>query len=254
MSFFGLRTPRSINTRRGRSVKTLTTGFLKGAARVEDFPSSPFPEVAFIGRSNVGKSSLLNFIVLDRSAAKVSSTPGKTQQINFFPVESKWMFVDVPGFGYAKVAREERERWQKMVWDYLLKREQLRLVCVLVDSRHDPQPVDLQAIELLENNNRRYVIVLTKTDKISEADINDRMRQINDLVQHCRMCAGVIPFSVKSKQGRDQVLGTIKTHLQTQNKAVIAATSSVTRDTTPTEPVNAAEPDVSTNTAFEDDI
>ncbi len=193
-------------------MKALLSGFLKGAASVADFPASPFPEIAFIGRSNVGKSSLLNFLVLDRSMAKVSATPGKTQQINFFPVESKWMFVDVPGFGYAKVSREERDRWNALVWEYLLKREQLCLVCVLVDSRHDPQPIDLHAIEQLENHARPYVIVLTKVDKISEREQSERKEQIENLVSNCSMCAGVLLFSVKSKIGRDYVLGTIKTH------------------------------------------
>ncbi len=200
-------------------MKALTTGFLKGAASAADFPASPFPEIAFIGRSNVGKSSLLNTLVLDRSTARVSSTPGKTQQINFFPVDNKWMFVDVPGFGYAKVSREERERWQKLVWEYLLQREQLRLVCVLVDSRHDPQPVDLDAIERLEMAGREYCIILTKVDKISEGLREARLKQVQDLVHACQHCRAVLQFSVPLKFGRDHVLGTIKTTLQKPKSA-----------------------------------
>jgi len=190
--------------------QTLRAGFLKGAAATADFPVSPFPEVAFVGRSNVGKSSLLNFVVRDRTMAKVSSTPGKTQQINFFPVESKWMFVDVPGFGYAKVSREEREKWSALVWDYLLHREQLALVCVLVDSRHDPQPIDLQCIELLEHNRRPYVIVLTKVDKIKESHRAERLQQMEHLVSECAHCRGIILFSTVEKMGRDHVIGAVK--------------------------------------------
>lgn len=190
--------------------QTLKAGFLKGAASKADFPDSPFPEIAFVGRSNVGKSSLLNFVVRDRSMAKVSATPGKTQQINFFPVESKWMFVDVPGFGYAKVSRDEREKWSALVWDYLLHREQLALVCVLVDSRHDPQPIDLQCIEMLELNARPYIIVLTKADKIKEAHREDRLRQIEHLISQCSYCKGIVLFSTVEKLGRDHVIGAVK--------------------------------------------
>ncbi len=142
--------------------------------------------------------------------AKVSSTPGKTRQINFFPVESRWMFVDVPGFGYAKVSREERERWHGLVWDYLLNREQLKLVCVLVDSRHDPQPVDLQCIETLELNSKPYLILLTKTDKISVKMAAERLEQIEQLVSQCTYCQGVIPFSVPHRIGRENIIGAFK--------------------------------------------
>lgn len=190
--------------------QTLKAGFLKGAAATADFPESPFPEIAFVGRSNVGKSSLLNFVVRDRAMAKVSATPGKTQQINFFPVESKWMFVDVPGFGYAKVSRDEREKWSALVWEYLLHREQLALVCVLVDSRHDPQPIDLQCIEMLELNQRPYIIVLTKIDKIKEAHRKERAEQIGHLVSQCAFCRGVVLFSTVEKLGRDHVIGAVK--------------------------------------------
>ncbi|MFM7774650.1 MAG: ribosome biogenesis GTP-binding protein YihA/YsxC [Candidatus Kapaibacterium sp.] len=190
--------------------QTLKAGFLKGAAAKADFPDSPFPEIAFVGRSNVGKSSLLNFVVRDRSMAKVSATPGKTQQINFFPVESKWMFVDVPGFGYAKVSREEREKWSALVWEYLLHREQLALVCVLVDSRHDPQPIDLQCIEMLEHHGRPYIIVLTKVDKIKASERTEREEQIKHLVSRCSYCRGVVLFSTVEKLGRDHVIGAIK--------------------------------------------
>ena len=129
---------------------------------------------------------------------------------SFFPVESKWMFVDVPGFGYAKSSKEDREKWSVLVWEYLLHRQQLALVCVLVDSRHDPQPIDLKNIELLELNRKPYVIVLTKADKIKEKERAERLEQIEHLVSQCSYCQGIILFSTIEKLGRENVIGAIK--------------------------------------------
>lgn len=191
-------------------MKQLLAGFLIGAVKEEDFPPTQFPEVAFVGRSNVGKSSLLNSIVLQKNLAHVSSTPGKTQQINFYPVESKWMFVDLPGYGYAKAAREEREKWMKLNMAYLLHRQQLKLVCILVDSRHDPMPSDLELIELMEYHAKDYVIILTKMDKLKPAMRKEREEQLRGLVQQCKHCTDVLPFSVVEKTGRIELFGMIK--------------------------------------------
>lgn len=191
-------------------MKHIHAGFLIGATKKEDFPVSSFPEIAFIGRSNVGKSSLLNSLVLDSKLAKVSQTPGKTQQINFFPINSKWMFVDLPGFGYAKVSREEREKWNKLNHDFLLEREQLRMTCILVDSRHDPQPLDLSTIEMMENAGRKYVVILTKTDKLKQTQVEERLEQVKGLLQFCTHCVDVILYSTVSKVGRNELWGIIK--------------------------------------------
>ncbi|MBL7998101.1 MAG: YihA family ribosome biogenesis GTP-binding protein [Candidatus Kapabacteria bacterium] len=191
-------------------MKQLKAAFWRGAVSMETLPEHPFPEIAFVGRSNVGKSSLLNSLVLLKNLAHVSQTPGKTQQINFYPIESKWMFVDLPGYGYAKVSREEREKWQNFNNSFLLKSPQLALVCILVDSRHDPMPSDLALIELMENAQRPYVVVLTKTDKLKPTVMNERHEQLKQLVQYCNFCVDVLPYSVEVRRGRDELWGVIK--------------------------------------------
>lgn len=188
----------------------LEAEFILGATATEHFPPSPMPEVAFIGRSNVGKSSLLNSLVRRKNLAHVSSTPGKTQQINFFSVNETWMFVDLPGFGYAKVAQTERERWKKLIMAYLTEREQLQLVCLLVDSRHDPMPQDLALIEELEFAGRRFVIIVTKKDKISDKHVEERCEQLKELTKFCQGCVEILPYSSVTNETRHNLLAIIK--------------------------------------------
>lgn len=184
--------------------------FLIGATKEQQFPDSPLPEVAFIGRSNVGKSSLLNSIVSRKNLAHISSTPGKTQQINFFGIEQRWIFADLPGFGYAVISREKRNEWSQFNYTYLEKRPQLALVCVLIDSRHDPMDSDLSLIEWLENQGRKFVIVLTKCDKISPRLREERKAQVAEVVKYCDFCIDVLPYSSLKGEGRDQLWGIIK--------------------------------------------
>lgn len=193
--------------------RPLNADFIKGAVDVEGFPVYDIPEAAFSGRSNVGKSTLLNSIVLNKKLAKTSSTPGKTQQINFFRVEDKWSFADLPGFGYAKISKTEREKWAKLNYDYLLQRENLQLVCVLIDSRHDPMPQDLALIELLENSERRYLIVLTKSDKLKPSQVKQRHEQLLHLVSKCSYVVDVLPYSSETGLGRHELLGVLKREL-----------------------------------------
>ncbi len=188
----------------------LQAEFLLGATSPEHFPSSSLPEVAFVGRSNVGKSSLLNSLVRRKNLAHVSSTPGKTQQINFFDVQHIWIFADLPGFGFAKISKEERLRWKRLAEAYLSNRKQLRLVCLLIDSRHDPSPLDLAMIEDLEAYSRRYVIVLTKKDKISQTAVNERTKQLQDVTQFCNGCVEVLPYSSLTSDTRPQLLAILK--------------------------------------------
>ncbi len=140
--------------------------FLLSAARWDDLPAEPRPEVAFVGRSNVGKSSLLNALIGRRALAKVSGTPGKTRTFNYYEAAAgRFFLVDVPGFGYAKVAQTERDRWARLIGRYALERESLRLLLHLVDSRHPPTALDRAVFESVHAD--RYAVVLTKADKLS---------------------------------------------------------------------------------------
>ena len=132
---------------------------------VNKCPETFMPEYALIGRSNVGKSSLINYICNHKGLAKVSGTPGKTQTINYFVINHTWHLVDLPGYGYARRSQSEREKWTKMIENYLLKRKQLQYVFILIDSRIPPQQSDLNFIYFLGENNLPFIIVFTKADK-----------------------------------------------------------------------------------------
>lgn len=134
-------------------------------------PDTELPEYAFIGRSNVGKSSLINMLTGIKGLAKTSAQPGKTQLINHFLIDDKWYLVDLPGYGYARTAKTSREKWQKMIADYILKRKQLANVFVLVDSRIPPQNIDLEFIRFLGQNGVPLSIVFTKIDKQKQREI-----------------------------------------------------------------------------------
>ena len=194
-------------------MKQLNAEFVKSTEKVEQFPRLNLPETAFVGRSNVGKSSLLNSIVLRKNLAHISSTPGKTQQINFFIVENKWTFADLPGFGYAKVSKDKRDDFVKMNFAYLEKREELKIVCVLIDSRHDPMETDMALIEWLENHQRNYVIILTKSDKIKPSQLLKRKEQLQNLVSQCSFCTDVVAYSVINFTGRNELIGILKKYL-----------------------------------------
>lgn len=143
--------------------------FIKSAVKPQDFPPADKPEVAVVGRSNVGKSSLINAI-FKKSVAKVSATPGKTRLINFFSFSDQLYFVDLPGYGFASVSKSERLNWQKMIEGYLLNRENLKLVIMLVDSRYPPTQLDFLMKEWLESYDIPYIIVATKADKLNQSE------------------------------------------------------------------------------------
>lgn len=138
--------------------------------RVEKCPAPDKPEYAFIGRSNVGKSSLINRLTGRKNLAKTSGRPGKTQLINHFIIDGTWYLTDLPGYGYAKVSKSAREKFQKLIEDYILKRENLVNLFVLIDSRHDPQQIDLEFMEWLGECGIPFSMVFTKTDKLKSAN------------------------------------------------------------------------------------
>ena len=186
--------------------------FITSAAAREHFPETMFPEIAFVGRSNVGKSSLLNSLVGRKKLAHTSSTPGKTRLINFYRINQKFHFVDLPGYGYAKVSKTEREAWRKTIEDYLLYREQLRLVVSLVDIRHDPTRLDRDLIEWLDALQRSFIIVLTKSDKVKKSAIASRLEQVNQEFGHYPNFLEVLPYSIKEQSSRVHTLNAIANH------------------------------------------
>lgn len=191
-------------------MKIQNAQFLIGSNNVSKIPKYNFSEIAFTGRSNVGKSSLINTIVHRKKLAKVSSTPGKTKQINLFLVDESYILADLPGFGYAAVSKTERQSWKQMIYSYFSEREELKLICCLVDSRHEPLDSDLALIEWLENNNKNYIIILTKVDKINEKQISERKEQFENFVQYCKHCVEVLPFSSVSGVGRKELHAIMK--------------------------------------------
>lgn len=152
-------------------MKINTAEFVISNSDVKKCPTEPIPEYAFIGRSNVGKSSLINMLTNNKSLAKTSSKPGKTQLINHFKINSNWFLVDLPGYGYAKVSKSTKATFQKFITEYFEKREQLVSAFVLVDIRHEAQKIDLEFINYLGENGIPFSIIFTKADKISRGTI-----------------------------------------------------------------------------------
>jgi GTP-binding protein len=149
----------------GRLLFAQESTFLLGVARLEQLPDDSLPEIAFAGRSNVGKSSLLNALTGRKSLARTSNTPGRTQQLNFFNLGSRLTLVDMPGYGFAKAPKAEVTAWTRLIQDYLKGRVGLRRLCLLIDARHGLKPVDLEIMDLMENSAVVFQVVLTKCDK-----------------------------------------------------------------------------------------
>lgn len=178
--------------------------FVKSALRPGDYPKDGRPEFAFVGRSNVGKSSLLNALLGRKGLAKTSSTPGKTQTINFFDVNGALYFVDLPGYGYAKVPLKVKENWGRVLTAYLRERDELRLVVLLVDARHEPTERDLDMLELLDRAEAPTLIVATKIDKVKRGQRKQRLEAIRrrlDLDED----ALILPFSAVTREGQKEL-------------------------------------------------
>ena len=161
-------------------MKIHTAEFLLSASTARQLPAATLPEIAFAGRSNVGKSTLINSLLNRKKLVKTSATPGKTQLINFFKVNDKFYFVDLPGYGYAKVPESVRRKWQNLVEAYLSERKTLRNVVLIVDSRHNPTKQDRQLLEWLKYFQRPSLIVASKIDKLKRGQVKNNLQKIKN--------------------------------------------------------------------------
>ncbi len=178
--------------------------YAQGAVKKEQYPESILPEIALFGRSNVGKSSLINCLINRKNLARTSAQPGKTQLINFYLCDESWYFVDLPGYGYAKVSVTERLRWQKMIEEYLLLPRGKRQIWQLIDIRHEPSVLDVQNFRYLQEMGCQPMVIATKADKISRGAREKQMQ----LIAKTLPCAkkDIVCFSAVEKLGKDDLL------------------------------------------------
>ena len=187
-------------------MKITSAEFVKSAFSYEHWIEDDRPEIAFLGRSNVGKSSLINSLLQRKGLARTSNTPGRTQSINYFLINDAFYFVDLPGYGYAKVSKSMRADWGVMAEEYLSQREQLVLCIQLIDSRHEPTRLDMQLNEWLNFNGKPHLAVATKTDKLSTNQLSKQLKAIRLALKF----SDVIAYSSETGKGRDEVWRSIE--------------------------------------------
>lgn len=188
-------------------MKINSAEFVISNTDIEKCPKERIPEYAFIGRSNVGKSSLINMLTSRKSLAKTSGKPGKTQLINHFKINNNWFLVDLPGYGYAKVSKKDRSIFAKFIYNYLEKRENLICTFVLVDSRHEPQKIDLLFMEWLGKKRIPFVIVFTKMDKLSSSQLYKNLSKYKtEMLKTWEELPQSFMSSAESKLGKMEIL------------------------------------------------
>ena len=188
-------------------MKIKSADFVISNTAIDKCPKEHIPEYAFIGRSNVGKSSLINMLTGRKSLAKTSGKPGKTQLINHFKINDNWFLVDLPGYGYAKVSKKNRSIFAKFIYEYLEKRENLICTFVLVDSRHEPQKIDMLFMEWLGQNQIPFVIVFTKMDKLSSSQLNKNITKYKtEMLKTWEDVPQTFRSSAESGLGKSEIL------------------------------------------------
>ncbi len=185
--------------------------FVISNSRVEKCPTTGLPEYAFIGRSNVGKSSLINMLTARKGLAMTSQKPGKTQLINHFIINDAWYLVDLPGYGYARLGKDSRDRLRRMIEDYVLERKELVLLFVLLDCRHEPQKIDLEFIQWLGEEGVPFALVFTKADKLSKGRLAANVEAYKaKLREEWEELPPIFVTSSEERMGRDELLGYIE--------------------------------------------
>ncbi len=196
-------------------MKIKSAQFITSALTLDSCPPAKLPEFAFIGRSNVGKSSLLNMLTGQANLAKVSATPGHTRMINFFKINDAWTMVDLPGYGYAKTIKKDPQQFQKMVASYIGDRETLRCVLVLIDSRLTPQQIDLEFVQWLIDHDLRFALVFTKSDKMKKMALQKNIEAFqNHLIGLSETLPETFVSSSETRVGKSELLAFIDRKLQ----------------------------------------
>ena len=199
-------------------MKIKSLEFLKSSQKISECPPSNKPEFAFIGRSNVGKSSLINMLMNKKSLAKVSSVPGKTQLINHFEVNKTWYLVDLPGYGWAKVGQKMRESWENNINDYLLQRENLYCVFLLIDSRHEPLKNDLGFMQWMAEVEIPFMLIFTKTDKLSKNKVQSTIAKYRKIMKKTwEVMPQYLVSSSLSGEGKEEILNMIDNIIEDVN-------------------------------------
>ena len=192
-------------------MKVRSAEFIMSNSNVMKAPKDRIPEYAFIGRSNVGKSSLINMLMERKDLAKISGKPGKTQLINHFKINEEWFLVDLPGYGYAKVSKKKRTIFQFFIENYFKEREQLVCTFVLIDSRHDPQKIDLEFMQFLGENDIPFSIVFTKSDKIKQKEVATNVKAYqNELYRYWEELPPFLISSSEKALGKREILNYIE--------------------------------------------
>lgn len=196
-------------------MKIVSADYVKSSPSLAQCPPADKPEFAFIGRSNVGKSSLINMLCNHQNLAKTSATPGKTQLINHFLINGSWYLVDLPGYGFARVSQRARDQWRKMIEDYLRNRKTLLEVLVLIDSRHSPQRIDLEFVDQLGEYGIPFSLVFTKSDKETQRTVQANIRAFMDRMrERWQFLPAQFLTSAVKKTGRDKLLEYLATKLE----------------------------------------
>ncbi len=183
------------------------------AVEPAQYPNTGWPEIALAGRSNVGKSSLINSLVNRKALARVGNTPGKTRIINFYNINDNLSLVDLPGYGYAKVSKEEKKSWGQLAETYLNSRKNLNMILLLVDIRHDPTPDDAIMLNYIKESGREYAVIATKADKINRSEYKKYMDRISTVLELDKECE-IIAFSSLKRMGIEKVWIKIETILE----------------------------------------